>query len=389
MSHPDPGQPGLWGRTARALMAGVPAWAGGVWLLAPHTGAATALAATLVTGFVLYALLERWSRGPRPALGRGAAAAALGGARGTLEALRQQLEATRTAGDDGVQGVIAQLNEVHRTSREQAERIAETETSSRELGQVVREKVMADTQLAKILQMFVEQQEADTAANLERVQRLQGVKELQPLVDVIAVVARQTNFLAINAAIEAARAGEAGRGFAVVAAEIRQLSNRTAEVAVDIATKIHRATDGIDAELASAQAAAEQQAGTGNMRRVLGDIADMQARFAASVQRLQIDEVVHAVLVAHERMGRGIAEALGGLQVQDVTRQRIEGVEDAMRGLDAELQQLAGGLSTAPAAAAPSAARPARAAAAPVAPRSVAAPRRAEPAAALPAIELF
>lgn len=53
---------------------------------------------------------------------------------------------------------------------------------------------------------------------------------------IITEIADQTSLLALNAAIEAARAGEQGRGFAVVAEEVKALSNRTKEAAVEVAS---------------------------------------------------------------------------------------------------------------------------------------------------------
>jgi methyl-accepting chemotaxis protein len=258
-----------------------------------------------------------------------------------LEVMRRQLDGALVESERGATTLIERLNAIHGISRQQAVHIDATGANSAELAQVMKDKVMADTQLGSILQMFVEKQEADVQANLERIKRLQGVKELQALVDVIATVARQTNFLAINAAIEAARAGPAGRGFAVVASEIRQLSNRTREVAVDIAGKINAATDGIDKELAIAEEASDSQSRSGNMRRVLADIGEMQQRFARSVDRLQLDAVISGVREHHGRIAGGIADALGQLQVQDVTRQRVEGVQRSLVELDQHLQGMA------------------------------------------------
>ncbi len=56
-------------------------------------------------------------------------------------------------------------------------------------------------------------------------------QEIGQIVSMITGIANQTNLLALNAAIEAARAGEQGKGFAVVAAEVRVLSEQTAESA--------------------------------------------------------------------------------------------------------------------------------------------------------------
>ncbi len=335
-----------------ALGAGLLAWLAVGWIaplldVAPASPAAAAgLAVAVALG--LQGLLG--SIGSRAAAGLPAplAAAELREASTYLDVLRGQLDGTLEENERGVHAVIERMNRIHAVSHEQAGRIQSTETSSAELGQVVKDKVMADNQLGSILQMFVEKQESDVRANLERVRRLQGVKELQPLVEVISTVARQTNFLAINAAIEAARAGESGRGFAVVAAEVRQLSTRTAEVAVDIAAKINAATEGIDAELASATEAVEQGSASTNMRRVLADIGEMQQRFATSVDRLELGAVVRAVQSGHTEIAQGIADALGQLQVQDVTRQRVEAVRSSLAELDEHLQAMAAQLAGAP-----------------------------------------
>ncbi|UXH80932.1 methyl-accepting chemotaxis protein [Roseateles amylovorans] len=194
--------------------------------------------------------------------------------------------------------------------------------------------------------MFVAEQQRDVDANLGRIKRLQEVKALAPLVEVIATVARQTNFLAINAAIEAARAGEAGRGFAVVAGEIRQLSNRTAEAAVDIGRMINAATDGIDSELHAAQNAADRYSSSGNMRKGLQDVREMQDRLVEASSRLL--SFIDAVKDGHDEVVRQLSGALGQMQFHDVMRQQVEQVQSAMRGLDEHLQAMAGQLSDQP-----------------------------------------
>ncbi len=63
---------------------------------------------------------------------------------------------------------------------------------------------------------------------------LSSNEEIVVVADMITSVAEQTNLLALNAAIEAARAGEHGRGFAVVAEQVRELSAKSNQSAVEI-----------------------------------------------------------------------------------------------------------------------------------------------------------
>jgi methyl-accepting chemotaxis protein len=265
-----------------------------------------------------------------------------------LDLNQQQLGGALQASEAGMLTLIERLQDIYAVSNTQFERIQESEANGAALAEAMKDKVMVDTQLRSILAMFVQKQEADAAAHLEGMQRMQGVKSLGPLVDVVAAVARQTNFLSINAAIEAARAGEAGRGFAVVAAEIRHLSNRTAEVAVDIAAKIHAATEGVDKELSQAHAQGDREATAGKLRSAMADITAMQERFAHSTVDLQLQSVIANVKSGHEVLTAKLATALGDMQFQDVMRQRVEGVQLSMKELNTHLQGVADHLSDQP-----------------------------------------
>ncbi len=256
-----------------------------------------------------------------------------------LDVLSQQLDGSVQDTEDGVMNVIKIVDSVYQVSGQQWQRIQASEANGAELSEVLREKIQVDQQLGSILEMFVANQERDMETNITRLKRLQEVKALSPLVDVISHVARQTNFLAINAAIEAARAGESGRGFAVVAAEIRVLSNRTAEVAVDIARRISAATEGIDSELQSVETNSDRHSATGNMRKVMEDINEMHARFATGSASLL--EIVEGVRSGHTEIVDKLSEALGQIQFHDVIRQRIAQVQGAMLELNNHLQNVA------------------------------------------------
>ncbi|WP_447470794.1 methyl-accepting chemotaxis protein [Vibrio harveyi] len=65
-------------------------------------------------------------------------------------------------------------------------------------------------------------------------------EDIMKVADLITSVAEQTNLLALNAAIEAARAGEQGRGFAVVADQVRELSAKSSQSAVEIRNLLDR-----------------------------------------------------------------------------------------------------------------------------------------------------
>ena len=69
---------------------------------------------------------------------------------------------------------------------------------------------------------------------------------IHDIIDAIDAIAFQTNLLALNAGVEAVRAGDAGKGFAVVAQEVRELAQRSAIAAREIADLVTQSVREVD-----------------------------------------------------------------------------------------------------------------------------------------------
>ena len=137
-----------------------------------------------------------------------------------LNAQLQQTEMIATATDE----MSATTQEVAANITAAADAAARSQATVSQGNQTVRENVGRIHSLA------------------DEVQQVGGIIEelhnssatIVNVIEVIKLVAEQTNLLALNAAIEAARAGEQGRGFAVVADEVRTLAQRTQDSTAEI-----------------------------------------------------------------------------------------------------------------------------------------------------------
>ncbi|UCZ74914.1 methyl-accepting chemotaxis protein [Dickeya zeae] len=128
-------------------------------------------------------------------------------------------------------------------------------------------------------------------------------KKIADITDVINSIAFQTNILALNAAVEAARAGEQGRGFAVVAGEVRNLAQRSAQAAREIAALIAESVSRID---------------TGSM--LASEAGDAMQKILRSVSR--VNDIIGDIAAASDEQRRGIEQIASAVSELDATTQQ-------------------------------------------------------------------
>lgn len=156
---------------------------------------------------------------------------------------------------------------------------------------------------------------------------------LRGMADDVALIARQTGLLSVNAAIEAARAGPSGRGFAVVAAEVRRLSTASGDTGKRIGDQVQAFGEQVQRTLDETASSTEADAHL--VHRSQNTIESVLQRVKSSVELLsqRADELDASSLAV-----RGLVEQMMvSFQFQDRVHQILDQVMQSMQSVSERL----------------------------------------------------
>jgi len=240
------------------------------------------------------------------------------------ESLREAVSAIRSGTENisrGAAEISAGNNDLSSRTEEQAAALEQTAASMEQLTATA--KFNADNARQASLLAETATTTAQQGGQLvsEVVSTMNGIsgssKKIAEITNVINGIAFQTNILALNAAVEAARAGEQGRGFAVVASEVRNLAQRSANAAKEIATLIEDSVQrvGKGAELVGTTG--------GTMNNILKSVQD-------------VDAIMKQIAAASEEQSKGISQVGAAVTEMDsVTQQNASLVEEVSAAANA------------------------------------------------------
>jgi methyl-accepting chemotaxis protein len=260
------------------------------------------------------------------------------------EVVRGQLKHVIDGTETAAYNIVERLQTIDAVVTKLDRFVAGTADESAQLALDAEARIQRNQDIVAKMGGYVQQRLQEAEQDQLRVtQVVQEARSLESLVQLVKHVAGQTNLLALNAAIEAARAGEAGRGFAVVADEVRKLSGET-ESAV---TKISHGIQSVAQSIATQFQDKLSNVNLDREKAILGQFSTQLHELGTSYEELMRHETETLAEVQHSstQLAAMFLEAQASVQFQDVSRQQIEQVMQALQQLDEHAGLLADRLS--------------------------------------------
>jgi len=236
--------------------------------------------------------------------------------------------------------IAGRLQGIDDTITKLAAFVEATTTESNKLLTASEDRIEHNRVLIGTLESYIRQRLTTTLEDKERITHVvKEARSLGTLVDLIKHISGQTNLLALNAAIEAARAGVAGRGFAVVADEVRKLSGETDKAVGQISKGIKTVADSIESQFADKLSHDNSSSESKALEGFAIQLDDLGKSYKDVTEHEAL--VMATITDSSQKLNEMFMSALASVQFQDVTRQQIEQVIDALNRLDAHSAMLA------------------------------------------------
>ena len=251
---------------------------------------------------------------------------------GQLNAVTDQTEAAALGMVERLQAVdsvVQDLDQVVQAFSQESSQIVEAANS----------RAAGNQQTLTALQDYIHRRIENVGAEQEHVMSaLAEAKSLAQFVNLVRDISGQTNLLALNAAIEAARAGEAGRGFAVVADEVRKLAGQTDQAVVKINEGIDRVVSTIESKFSAQLDQSITNAEESALRTVAEQFHEVSDSYAQLLEHE--NRILGVFRESSHRLADMFMETMASVQFQDVTRQQVGHVIEALERLDEHVRKL-------------------------------------------------
>jgi methyl-accepting chemotaxis protein len=236
--------------------------------------------------------------------------------------------------------ITARLNDIDAVISKLSQFVDSSTQETNDLVAASEARIANNRTLIERLDSYIAQRVTEAETDQQRIALVvDEARSLIKLVDLIKSISGQTNLLALNAAIEAARAGEAGRGFAVVADEVRELSAQTDKAVSQINQGIQAVASSIESQFQDKLKHSNIQAEREALQGFSAQLNDLGKNYQEMTQHDA--EVLAQVRESSQQLAAMFMDALASVQFQDVTRQQIEQVIDALNRLDGHAALLA------------------------------------------------